>query len=1178
MTFRKTGVFVFLCVCCGFASIPSVRAAEGDTSDWSNYTDYVVIDHDTTWNGRMTRAEIPLPVVVVNEATLTIEKGADVAIDQLSVYNGRIVAEGTVTEPIHITKQADDESRVPAEYAPYDRECYLGHAMGIIEFYTDAANEPSVFRNVTFEGMGMNATVGSDNCPWNISWSSPVGDWLVPTVRAADLMSNPALRLYYGKVSIEHSTFRNNATADIETELEFSDDWDSFDSLSVTETNFVGNAQDIALISTFGYDGARDFSGRVHLKNNWYGSSSGPTIIINPLGTGERLIGKFWLDGWSATVFSSACTEQCYSNVLFLPGLEASQLSVLDGGGVGDRVWVPHSNSDATKLQLDEHGKSVDDGVVASGVVENAYVPIKGNIYASFVEEMDRMKDTEHLITDWKAIPYDWRLSLDDIVNHGEEKSGGISYTRSPSTSYIVEELKRLASTSKSGKVTIVAHSNGGLVAKELIRQLGDVEATRLIDKVVLVAVPQTGTPQAIGAILHGYQQGLIKDWMPLFLSPQAARRMANNMPGAYHLLPSEAYFTGEGSGVQTPVISFRDNGAATRSFIGTYGETIDSADELSGFLAENEGKASPDTDDLVSPSTVNTGLLTYAKETHRALDTLAIPESIAVYEIAGFGEETLGTIRYETETDCVIATNDGRCVQSEQKLAYTPEVFLSGDGTVLAPSAIAMSTEAPNVKRYWVNLQKYDSFFNLEREHADILEVPGLRDLITKKILTGLSTTLPTYISDSEPSIDSTKRLDYYLHSPLALSARDSDGHIISASASEIPGARYRRFGEVQYLSLPADSHPTVILAGDEAGSFTLEARTVEGDTVTATATFSGIPSTAQTEATMSFSDGTIEHAAPLQIDYDGDGTNERTLAPVVNGTVTLEADVVPPVTVATPSGSAGLDGWYTNDVTVALAATDTGSGVNETKYRLDDSTEWLTYSEPIAVVKEGETRISFFSTDQEGNEETPQNITLKGDKTAPEASIAFDPLTQKFAITGTDNLSQNVAVTMLAKPEMSPTDKKIKPIKPWFSRWFQKHRQHLPDLLATLSDDAGHTTSLAFEKTRDRNGYLFVRVQSIGYDESESIPAEAAAQYKWQVDRKSQYRLFATHLGTASASIESHYIPRKNETWIMERPGDLADDIGDDGSESRPVLKKLPGMLAPYMETAKGRVQVKY
>lgn len=143
---------------------------------------------------------------------------------------------------------------------------------------------------------------------------------------------------------------------------------------------------------------------------------------------------------------------------------------------------------------------------------------------------------------------------------------------------------------------------------------------------------------------------------------------------------------------------------------------------------------------------------------------------------------------------------------------------------------------------------------------------------------------------------------------------------------------------------------------------------------------------------------------------------------------------------------------------------------------------------------------------------------------------------------------------------------------------------------MLATLTDEAGHTTSLTFEKTKDRNGFSFVRLLSLGYDGNETGIDSTAAQYKWKVDRRGKYQLFSSSLKADHDSLESHYIPKKNETWIMEKSEALKDDDRDEENErderdrnnekneGRSIKTKLPGMVIPYLESSKGEIGMKY
>ncbi|MFZ3031638.1 MAG: right-handed parallel beta-helix repeat-containing protein [Candidatus Moraniibacteriota bacterium] len=897
---------------------------------------------------------------------------------------------------------------------------------------------------------------------------------------------------------------------------------------------------------------------QVDAKNNWWGDASGPWHITHPEGLGAKLNGNIDFAPWKGCF-----RETCHSSVLFLPGLEASRLYEGD-----KKLWEPYENADTEKLFLTSEGKSKA-VVTAKDIIDHAYAPVVGNVYESFIKDMDKMAYTDHFIKDWKSVAYDWRLSFDDVLADG----------------LIENTLRNLAQDSHTGKVTIIAHSNGGLLAKALIKKL-ETAAPNLIDTLVLVAVPQSGTPQAIGALLHGYEQGLPVNWMPFTLSPYTARMLANNMPGAYPLLPSHAYFSGESTGVRTPVITFED-GVLTQPWINTFGYKIKDDSELRDFLLSIEGKISADSENIVTPSTINSSLLSYGTNVHQAIDDdQMIPESIVVYQIAGTGEETLASIRYWTDSYCVLVTGDHRCAGYAAKLAYTPDERVDGDGTVVTPSALSLSQYLPNVKRFWVNLDKYNEDVFVNRKHADILEVDSLRDFIKDAVILGASTVYSDYISDSEPDLGSEKRLRYYLHSPLALSIKDAAGHIVSTTASDIPGAHYKRFGEVQYISVPASVHPTVVLDGEAEGSFTLEVKEVAGDTMLADTTFAAIPNTADTVVTMDFPDGTLEHADPLIIDYDGNGEVDLSLEPKIGEVVTTTLqDTVSPVTTLSASGIQGTNNWYTSDVAIVLSAMDNenGSGVDKTEYSLDNGTTWIVYLDPVTIATEGITRLQYRSTDKAKNQEAAKIETISIDKTAPEAKISFNPTTQKLDISGTDNLS-DVSVVIVDKPDMKISHKKMKNIKPWFSRWHDKHKGNLPDMLATITDQAGHTTSLSFEKTKDRRGFVFVRLLSLGYDGTETMFKDTDAQYKWRIDKKKQYRLFASSLRTGETRIESHYIPKKNETWIMEKSEGLRDDDQDEENErnerdeERAIKTKLPGMVVPYMESKAGEIVVKY
>jgi pimeloyl-ACP methyl ester carboxylesterase len=589
------------------------------------------------------------------------------------------------------------------------------------------------------------------------------------------------------------------------------------------------------------------------------------------------------------------CTEYCYASVMFLPGLEASRLYRPDYNGGTETLWEPNSAHDVEDLFLDETGESVRTDVYTKDVVDEVYsTALLGNIYKSFLDALQSWKTEDRLIKDFSAVPYDWRLTMSELLSYGNNIDGRIYYagencaTTSP---YIISELRRLAQESGNGKVAIVAHSNGGLLAKALLKKLQDDNDPLLekIESVFLVAVPQTGTPHAIGALLHGYDQGLPKDWFASIVSRGLARDFGKNMAGAYPLLPSSSFWNGEGGAVGLAPIRFDEGGFTeidnAKSF---YGGIINTKDELWSFLRGEEGRSQPAQDVISSPSLLNPTLLSYADTLHDEIDTWVPPAYIAVHQIAGWGEDTLASIVYRKKNTCVRFVNN-TCAEYGVSWTYKPEFVVDGDGTVVVPSALAMSTSYSNVKRWWVDLKRYDTITNLEREHKDILEIPGLIGFIKNKIST--STESESFVTSSQPPSDSQDRLYFYLHSPLDLSAVDSLGNVLSSTTSAIPGARYKRLGEVQYISIPQEAFPTIHLNGFALGFFDLEVEEKTGENVSTT-TFVSIPTQMNTVASMVFGDGTIVGASPLSIDYEDDGVIDEVLEPVVGETVT-----VPPV-----------------------------------------------------------------------------------------------------------------------------------------------------------------------------------------------------------------------------------------------------------------------------------------
>jgi hypothetical protein len=561
------------------------------------------------------------------------------------------------------------------------------------------------------------------------------------------------------------------------------------------------------------------------------------------------------------------------SSILFLPGIMGSRLyeesDVCDSEVVEQERWFSTSECDHERLSTNFLGDSINDLYTKpeeSAIVDEAF---SQNLYKSFLSELEDWKDNE-IIADYKAVPYDWRLSLEDILQTKSE-DGRVIYDSSIAyyESYLYKTLESLVESSLSGKVMIVTHSNGGLLAKYLLKIL-ELENDPLLDKIshlVLVGVPQVGTPESVVGILHGSEIG------PggFVLSQETSRFLMGNMAFAHHLLPHEAYF----DTVDTPVIEF-DTGTSTNAWRNQFGPTITDTETLESFLSKSSGRTVPDREDLATPAVVDGVLFTYKDLIDSLLSSWSPPEDMKVYQVAGTGLPTPSKIEYFTDRECV-SRNPlllFSCTGYQDKLGYRIVETIDGDQTVVVPSALAMA-ENNQVERWWLDLLSYNDENNLIliNTHKNILEIDEVIEFVDH--INQDTEGVYSYLSNSEPEIEAEDRLVFQLHSPLDLMVFDGEGNIVSSSTSEIEGSIYRRYGELQYISVPAETEGLrVRLVGQAFGSFTLDIEKWSNGSRTESNSFSGIPSGSNTIVSLLAEEDISDFE--LSVDYDGDGESE--------------------------------------------------------------------------------------------------------------------------------------------------------------------------------------------------------------------------------------------------------------------------------------------------------------
>ncbi len=643
----------------------------------------------------------------------------------------------------------------------------------------------------------------------------------------------------------------------------------------------------------------------IDARNIYWGDPSGPYNDPDNLGGKGNAI---YASPESPVRFSpwlTALDELPPSNVLFLPGIEGSRLYIGPecGKDKEERLWEPYEDpikalrrigdEKVRQLYLNQFGMSPCSEIYTKpgDVIDS----VNGdNIYAGLITSMNALK-ADGTITEWRATAYDWRLSLDEILSKGRERDGHIYYEDATATPYIEQTLRELASSSKSGKVTLITHSNGGLVAKALLQKLGD-EAPRLVDKLIMVGVPQTGAPMGIGATLFGYKQAIESGYGFDVVHSSVMRALSQNAPGAYHLLPSEDYIESTIGDTDHPLVRF--SGAGYLKEEQAYGATIGNRVELADFLLAREGgRVKPKVDDMNSAEILNPKLIAYATSTHASLDSWTPPTGIQVDQIAGWGVDTLAGLDFYSTPGKV-------------DRLYRPIMVEDGDGTVTVPSAIQIASST-SVRRLWLDLNAYNRDNNPDISHKDLFEISALRNFINDRVQ-NVRNVLPDYFSQTQPtSASTTKKLIFFLHSPLTLQLQDSFGNVTGVSlegtsTEGIPGSTYGELGEVKYVIVPSGDQYQLMMHGQDYGTFSLDIQESLGDVVVASSTIASVPTNSNTLATLSLT--SLASTSPLTIDEDGDGRNIITLTPKIGDTIFYdppEMQAPPPLPMPTKMGN---------------------------------------------------------------------------------------------------------------------------------------------------------------------------------------------------------------------------------------------------------------------------------
>ena len=180
--------------------------------------DDLYIDEDTVWNSDTDLTQYNA-IYIEDNATLTIEPGTQLAVPNIYVYEGKIVAESTIDKKITLKSKDVNLEEIAQNLgidniAQYDEECFDGGSTITFDVDLSQYNQTSVFKYVQFENMGAYIDEAM-NCPnYGVAKSNKLN--LLNSVLASDKIQSPAVEIHSGKVKMKNVIFESNEYADVE--------------------------------------------------------------------------------------------------------------------------------------------------------------------------------------------------------------------------------------------------------------------------------------------------------------------------------------------------------------------------------------------------------------------------------------------------------------------------------------------------------------------------------------------------------------------------------------------------------------------------------------------------------------------------------------------------------------------------------------------------------------------------------------------------------------------------------------------------------------------------------------------------------------------------------------------------------------------------------------------------
>ncbi len=525
--------------------------------------------------------------------------------------------------------------------------------------------------------------------------------------------------------------------------------------------------------------------------------------------------------------------------LILIPGIGGSELKTSEDvfwnmdnghGGIfnyaypaGEKVWV--NTIEAAKPGNDDYFDIL--RMRGDGINSEANLQLTGDLFSGAYQGLiDFFTSNGYTLNqDLFVFPYDWRKDV------------------ALTTPLLDQKITEIKNQTGTNKVDIVAHSMGGLIARNYI---SDPNRALNVRKLFTLGTPHLGSVRFLKNLEYGdcltvFEQ--LSNPICLGVSSSEVKDVIQNSIGGYQLNPTQKYFDFYNGNSNIYPLPFNDSADIDNNGIG-------------GPLNYDQIKS------LLTNLGHNTSLFTPTETFHNLDNNLSNTNGVETYIISGSGLSTLGQIIEKNMIDFAGIT-----------LKKKDELIINGDETVPLYSA-SLNDPFRNL-----SFSGNASIYYTKQKHSSLVSNGSALNLV-KNILAGDSQ-IPNGVSSTPFPLNGHQ---LSVHSPVNIHVYDSNGNHTGPTSdgdfeANIPDSSYDSLDDAKFIFLPDNGTYRINFEATDNGSFDFKIRNYQNDQITEAIIYRNIPLTNTTKAQTFFI--TSFDPFPILIDSDGNSIFDSQVGP---------------------------------------------------------------------------------------------------------------------------------------------------------------------------------------------------------------------------------------------------------------------------------------------------------